>query len=51
MPIVGGIVSGAAIIVGLGALVIMFMSRSREQRRPVLSATVTAPIAPAPVPA
>jgi len=51
VPVVGGIASGAAMIVGLGALGLAMMNASREQRGSVISPTVTAPVVPAPVPA
>jgi len=51
VPVVGGIASGAAMIVGLEALGLAMMNASREQRGSVISPTVTAPVVPAPVPA
>jgi hypothetical protein len=51
LPIVGAIVSGVAMVAGLGALGIRFTKGAREQRRPVVAPTTTAPVVPVPVPA
>jgi hypothetical protein len=51
VPVVGGIVSGAAIIVGLGAFGVALKNGSREQRRVAVSPAMRAPVVPAPVPA
>jgi hypothetical protein len=48
MPIVGGIVSGAAVTAGLGALGLMAINGYRAQRRPVVSPAATGPIIPVP---
>ena len=51
VPVVGGIVSGAAITAGLGALGLSAMNGYRGQRQPVASPTATGPVVPVPTPA
>jgi hypothetical protein len=51
VPVVGGIVSGAAITAGLGALGLSAMNGYRGQRQPVVSPTATGPVVPVPTPA
>jgi cytoskeletal protein CcmA (bactofilin family) len=51
IPVVGAIVSGAAMTVGLGALGLLAMNGYRAQRRSVVSPTATGPVIPVPAPA
>ena len=51
VPVVGGIVSGAAITAGLGALGLIAMNGHRGQRQPVVSPTASGPVVPVPTPA
>jgi hypothetical protein len=51
VPVVGGIVSGAAITAGLGAVGLSAMNGYRRQRQPVVSPTATGPVVPVPTPA
>ena len=51
IPVVGGIVSGAAITAGVGALGLTAINGYRRQRRPVVSPTATGPVIPVPTPA
>jgi hypothetical protein len=52
IPVVGGIVSGAATTAGLGAFGLMAMNGYRRQRQPVVSPTATGgPVIPVPTPA
>jgi hypothetical protein len=51
IPVVGGIVSGAATTAGLGALGLMAMNGYRRQRQPAVSPTAAGPAIPVPTPA
>jgi hypothetical protein len=48
IPVVGAIVSGAAMTAGLGALGLLAINGYRAQRRPVVSPTATGPVIPVP---